>query len=115
MQYRVINREVGINTPDLVNREFPNLHDATVFAMSLMGHIMDGSTKHEVIRVQVKGKHDWVTFANFSFNYDEYDDTISYRESVDYIGDRGGYLAPNECRTCYTTKSLIVTDCKEHN
>jgi hypothetical protein len=45
----------------------------------------------------------------------EYDDVISYEESIDYIGDRGGYLAPDECRYCYKEKNEIVRNCPDHD
>ena len=44
----------------------------------------------------------------------EYDSELSFVESVDYIGDRGGYLAPDECRTCYTEDSKLIRNCSVH-
>lgn len=44
----------------------------------------------------------------------EYDSDFSYRESVDFKGDQGSYLAPDECRTCYTDKNEIVRNCQVH-
>lgn len=44
----------------------------------------------------------------------EYTTEFGYTESVDYKGDRGSYLAPDECRTCYTENNLIVRNCTLH-
>ncbi len=43
---------------------------------------------------------------------DDYE--LPYTETVDYIGDRGGYLAPDECRTCYVLDNKLVRNCTEH-
>lgn len=45
----------------------------------------------------------------------EYDNVISYRESVDFKGDRGAYLAPDECRPCYIESGEIVRNCLLHS
>lgn len=44
----------------------------------------------------------------------EYDPDSSYIESVDYKGDRGAYLAPDECRVCYTQDNKLVRNCPIH-
>lgn len=44
----------------------------------------------------------------------EYDSELSYRESVDFKGDRGAYLAPNECRTCWAELDKLVRNCDLH-
>lgn len=43
-----------------------------------------------------------------------YDYDLPYSETVDGVGDRGGFLAPNECRRCWQEKNKIVEDCQEH-
>lgn len=45
----------------------------------------------------------------------EWDDQLSYVESVDFKGDQGSYLAPDECRVCYTQDNKIVQNCTVHH
>ena len=43
---------------------------------------------------------------------DEYD--LPYSETLNGMGARGAYLAPDECRKCFTEKNEIVRNCQEH-
>lgn len=42
----------------------------------------------------------------------EYD--IPYSETVQGRGDRGAFLAPNECRVCWRDFDKLTEDCQEH-
>lgn len=44
----------------------------------------------------------------------EYSQELSYHESVDYKGDRGAYLAPDECCACWFQNSELVWNCQKH-
>lgn len=44
---------------------------------------------------------------------DDYD--LPYSETVNFRGDRGAFLAPDECRICWFEQNKLTTDCHEHN
>lgn len=43
---------------------------------------------------------------------EEYD--IPYSETVEGRGDRGAFLAPDECRICWRYEDKIVQNCEKH-
>ena len=43
-----------------------------------------------------------------------YDDDIPYTETVNYLGDQGHFLAPDECRVCWRDRNQLVQNCTEH-
>lgn len=43
---------------------------------------------------------------------EDYD--LPYSETVNGRGDRGAFLAPDECRVCWQEKNKLVQNCQEH-
>lgn len=44
---------------------------------------------------------------------EDYD--IPYSETVNAMGDRGAFLAPDECRVCWRDHNKLTTNCQEHH